>query len=235
LTHQPLGGRRLASRAVGRMFAASCMALLIAGCSSAPGTLTPLASQTVAAASATATATSAATYTATPAVTDTPTSTPSPNPTQKATPVPTPLPPLAVGLCKASQLRLVITLWVTDLTDSYAHVTATNKSSASCNMRGTSEARIADGHGNVIGDAGPSSAKVASSDPVYPLKPGGSINTIVTWGNWCHAAPVQKVFVAMVQPFGLGGFVSQPLGDAPIPTCYASKVKTQVSSEAWLP
>lgn len=229
--------RGLAGGAVGRVFAASCVALLIAGCSSASGTLTTLASQTVATATATATAatTPAASDTATSALTATAMSTTSPNPAQKATSVPTALPPLAVGLCKASQLKLGITLWVTDMTNSYAHVTASNKSSSTCNMRGTSEARIADGHGNVIADAGASSAKVVSSDTIYPLKPGGSINTIVTWSNWCHAAPVQKVFVAMVLPFGLGGFVSKPLGDAPIPTCYASKMKTQVSSEGWTP
>jgi hypothetical protein len=102
-------------------------------------------------------------------------------------------------------------------------------------MRGTSEARIADAHGNIIGDAGSAAARVVSSDPIYPLAPGGSINTIIQWANWCHSAPAQKVFVAMVLPFGLGGFVSKPLGNAPIPTCYASSQKTQVSSEAWLP
>lgn len=226
-----LPGLRLFGRGVPRPLVAACLALLIAGCSTGAGTLTTAGTETEAAATATPTATA----TATPAPTDTPAPTPTAVPTSKPAPVSTPLPPLAVGLCRASQLKLVITIWVSDTTSSYAHVTATNKSSSSCNMRGTSEARIADGHGNIIGDAGASAAKVVSSDPIYPLAPGGSINTIVTWGNWCHTAPAQKIFVAMVQPFGLGGFVSQSLGNAPIPTCLASKSKTQVSSEAWLP
>ncbi|MGD0019749.1 MAG: DUF4232 domain-containing protein [Candidatus Limnocylindrales bacterium] len=216
---------------------AACIALLMAGCATASATPAPAATDTVAAATATPTATPTATATATPAPTDTPAATPTATatPTAKATAATTPLPPLAVGLCKASQLKLVITAWQFDGTYSYAHVTATNKSSSSCNMRGSSEARIADVHGNIIGDAGASAAKVKSTDPIYALAPGGGINTIITWGNWCHAAPAQKVFVAMVQPFGLGGFVSKALGNAPIPTCYSSSMKTQVSSENWLP
>ena len=244
---------RLSARDVSRPLVAASLALLIAGCSAGSSTPAPAATSTVAGASATPAASTVATPASTgtiaasatpaptPAPTDTlaPTDTPAPTstaaPTAKPTPVVTPLPPLAVGLCKASQLKLVITLWEGSTGTSYAHVTATNKSSSSCNMRGSSEARIADAHGNIIGDAGPAAAKVVASDPIYTLAPGGAINTIIQWGNWCHAAPAQKVFVAMVEPFGLGGFVSKPLGNAPIPTCYASSQKTQVSSEAWLP
>jgi hypothetical protein len=222
-------------RSLARLLAAGGTALLIAACSSSSATPLPAPSDTVAAATATPTATATASPTDTPAPTPTATPASAPSASHNHTPVPTPLPPLAVGLCHASQLKLVITLWVNDSTTSYAHVTATNKSSSNCNMRGTSEARIADGHGNIIGDAGASAAKVNSADPVYKLIPGGSVNTIITWGNWCHSKPVQKVFVAMVQPFGLGGFVAKPLGNAPIPTCLLSSQKTQVSSEAWLP
>jgi hypothetical protein len=225
------------------LLTAAFIGLILAACSS---TATPAApSQTVAAATATATssasataepsATATAAATATPAATDTATPSPTAAPTAMPTAVPTALPPLAVGLCKASQLKLTITLWEGSTGTSYAHVTATNRSSVNCNMRGTSEARIADAHGLIIGDAGAAAAKVVASDPVYTLIPGGKINTIITWGNWCHAAPAQKVFVAMVLPFGLGGIVSNPLGNAPIPTCYSSSQKTQVSSEAWLP
>lgn len=222
-----------------RLFVAVCVALLVAGC--AASSVTPPAATDTGAAAAAPTATGTTTPTDTTAPTDTPapvpTDTPAPTPTAPpaATAAPTALPPLAVGLCRASALKLAITLWEGSTGTSYAHVTATNKSSVSCNMRGTSEARIADAHGNIIGDAGSAAARVVSSDPIYPLAPGGSINTIIQWANWCHSAPAQKVFVAMVLPFGLGGFVSKPLGNAPIPTCYASSQKTQVSSEAWLP
>ena len=226
-----------------RLVVAALLAIAIAGCTSSAATSSPGASGTAPASTAPAGATLAPTPTPTAtaaptlAPTPTPTATQVPTPTAAATPThaPTPLPPLAVGLCRGSQLKLVITLWEGSTGTSYAHVTATNKSSSSCNMRGTSEARIADGHGNIIGDAGASAARVVSSDPIYALVPGGSINTIVQWGNWCKSAPAQQVFVAMVQPFGLGGFVSKPLGNGPIPTCYASASKTQVSSEAWLP
>ncbi len=141
-----------------------------------------------------------------------------------------------MGLCTGSQLKLTITAWYPDGGSGvYAHVTATNKSGKSCNMRGTSEARIADGHGLIIGDAGAAAARVQAGDPVYALAPGGEIYTIVKWFNWCKADPPQKVFVAMVQPFGLGAMIAAPLGNAPIPECWLSGQKTQVSSEAWLP
>ena len=218
--------------------AAACIALLVGACSAAATPGQTVAGDT-ASASASPTATVAPTDTptptATPAPTDTPTPTPIPTPTPKPTPKVTPLPALAIGLCKANQLKLTITSWQNDGTTSYAHVTAQNVSSASCNMRGTSEAVILDGHGSSIASAGSSAAKVSVSDPTYPLNPGDSINTIVTWGNWCKSAPAQKVTVEMVQPFGLGGFKAKANGNAPIPTCLASNQKSQVSSEAWLP
>jgi hypothetical protein len=193
---------------------------------------TPPASETVAA----ATVTPSPEATATPTATPTPTITPTPTPTAKPTPVATPLPPLAVGLCTGSQLKLTITAWYPDGGSGvYAHLTAKNKSSKSCNMRGSSEARIADGNGLIIGDAGAAAAKVSASDPVYALAPGDSVNTIVRWFNWCKADPPQKVFVAMVQPFGLGAMIAAPLGNAPIPECWLTGQKTQVSSESWLP
>jgi hypothetical protein len=215
-----------------RPIAAACIALLVAGCTSGTASPTPAATSTVAA----ATATPVATETPSPALTPAPTPTAAPSATANPTPVPTPLPPLAVGLCKSSQLKLIITSWIGDGTaDSYAHVTAINKSSASCNMRGSSEARIVDGRGYIIADAGHAAAKASSSDTLYKLTPGGKINTILDWANWCKAKPAQKVFVAMVEPFGLGGFVSDTLGDAPIPFCYSKTQPTTVKSEAWLP
>jgi hypothetical protein len=207
---------------------AATAVVALAACTSAGATGTPTATQTVAEATAAPTET--------PSPTPSPTSSPSPSPTVKPTKAPTPLPSLAIGLCTASQLKLTITAWYPDGGSGvYAHVTATNKSSKSCNMRGSSEARIVDGHGKIIGDAGSSAAKVSSSDPIYPLAPGAGINTIVQWFNWCKAAPAQKVTVAMVEPFGLGGFVAKAIGNAPIPQCWLSGQKTQVSSEAWLP
>ena len=219
-------------------------AIAIAGCSSSAATPTaaPTATPTVA---ATATPTVAATATPTPAPTDTPTPTPAPTqtpapatatpPVAKATP--TPLPPLAIGLCTGAQLKLTITLWVGDpgAGTVYAHVTATNVSSAGCSMRGSSEAQILNGSGVVIASAGSAAAKVSSSDPVYTVAPNGTINAITQWGNWCKAAPSQQIRVAMVEPFGLGRIVAGPIGVAPVPTCYASTSATAVSSDAWLP
>jgi hypothetical protein len=178
-----------------------------------------------AAPTATATATMAPTAAPTAAPTNAPTAKPKPTPTQN---------PLAIGLCPAAQLQLTITSWQNS-GDSYAHVTATNVSSATCNMRGSSRAQILDGHHNVIADAGASAAKVSSSDPVYPLAPNGTINTIVDWGNWCKSAPAQNVSVQMVLAFGLGTIRAPAIGPAPIPSCYVSSQKTSLSSEAWLP
>jgi hypothetical protein len=87
----------------------------------------------------------------------------------------------------------------------------------------------------VIADAGSGAAQVKSGDPVYPLAPNGTINTIVQWGNWCKLAPAQNLKVAMVEPFGLGRIVAPANGLASVPTCYSSGTATMVSSEAWLP
>jgi hypothetical protein len=180
------------------------------------------------------------TPTVAPTAAPTPTKAPTPKPTAKPTPKPTAkptptLPPIAIGLCIGKQLKLENNAWHGDTGTSYANVTATNVSSASCNMRGSSRAQVVDGKGKVIGDAGSAAAKVTTSDPVYTLPPNGQINTIIQWGNWCKAAPAQKVTVQMVLAFGLGTIKAPAIGDAPIPVCYVNTQGTQVSSEAWLP
>jgi hypothetical protein len=218
------------------------LSLAIAACSSAAASPATGPTETATASTATLVATSAATSLATP--TDTPAPTPTLAPTPKPTPAPTaappkptptPLPALAIGLCTGAQLSLSITLWTNDGSISYAHITATNVSSGSCNMRGTPQTQILDGHGSVIGDAGAGGGEVQTSDPVYTLAPNGTINDIVTWGNWCKAAPAQNVRVAVVMPFGLGRIAAPALGAPTIPTCYASGQGTSVSAEQWLP
>ena len=236
----PTASPRAAFIATRRIVLAALLVGVVAACSGTAGA----PSQSVA--GSTATTPAAATPTAPPAATPTAFQTMSPaatsaiptptaGPTAKPTPNVTPLPVLAQGLCRGSQLSLTITSWQFDGTSAYAHVTATNKSSASCDMRGFSEARIADAHGKIIGDAGSDAASVRNTDPLYTLNHGDGINTIVTWTNWCKSAPAQKVFVAMVEPFGLGSMIAKANGDAPIPICLASNQRTSVSSEAWLP
>lgn len=246
LTSEPTGG--LSHRAVPtwrRLAIAVGLVVAVAGCTASAATSSAAPASSVAGATAAAVATAMSTATPTPTPTAMPTATPTPTaaptatptPTPKAVATPTPLPALAIGLCTGAQLHLTIAYWIGDpgAGTVYAHVTATNVSSASCNMRGTSEAQILNGSGTVIADAGSGAAKVKSSDPVYTLAPSGTINTIISWGNWCKAAPSQKIKVAMVQPFGLGRIVAPNIGNAPVPTCYASGSSTVVSSEAWLP
>jgi hypothetical protein len=189
------------------------------------------------AATTTPTPTDTPTPIATATPTDTPTATATPSPTATPKPTPTPLPPLAVGLCTAAQLHLAIEYWIGDpgAGTVYAHMMATNVSSASCNMRGTSRAQILNGSGIIIADAGSSAAKVSSSDPIYTLPHNGVIRTITQWGNWCKAAPSGNIRVAMVEPFGLGTVIAAANGAGKVPTCYASGSATVVSSEAWLP
>ena len=219
-----------------RIAVAAVMAVAVAGCGSSAVTPfpAPTASPT-ASATATSTATPTMTDTPTTASTDTPTAAPTVTPTAAPKVTPTPLPALAIGLCTGAQLKLSIAYWIGDpgAGTVYAHLTATNVSSASCNMRGTSQAEILNSGGTIIATAG--AAKVSSSDPVYTIAPNGTINTITQWGNWCKAAPSQNIKVAMVEPFGLGRIVAPANGVAPVPTCYASGSATVVSSEAWLP
>jgi hypothetical protein len=224
-----------------RIAVAAVVAVAVAGCSSSAITPVPAPSSTVAGETATPsvtpTPTPTPTPTATPTPTDTPTPTPTPTPTAAPKATPTPLPPLAVGLCKGSQLKLGIEYWIGDpgAGTVYAHMIATNTSSTSCNMRGSSRAQILNSGNTIIADAGSSAAKVSSSDPVYTLAHNGVIRTITQWGNWCKAAPSQNIKVAMVEPFGLGTIIAPANGVAPVPTCYASGSATVVSSEAWLP
>ena len=226
-----------------RIAVAAVVAVAVAGCGSSAITPVPPPTSTVAAETAmpTVAVTPTATITATPVVTptaaDTPTAAPSSSPTAAPKATPTPLPALAIGLCTGAQLKLSIAYWIGDPGAGivYAHLTATNASSASCNMRGTSQAQILNSGGTVIASASSGAAKVSSSDPVYKLAPNGTINTITQWGNWCKGAPSQNIKVAMVEPFGLGRIVAAANGVAPVPTCYASASATVVSSEAWLP
>ena len=221
---------------------AGSIALVVAGCSTAAATPsvaptvspdasvppTPLVIYVTPTPAPTPTDTPAATPTAPPVVTAAPTALP-------AKPTPTPLPALAIGLCKGVQLSLSITSWVGDpgANPIYAHVTATNISSASCNIRGSSEAQILNAAGSVIADAGSAAAAVKNTDPVYALAPNGTVNTIVQWGNWCKSPPTQNLKGAMVEPFGLGRVVAPANGVGSVPTC--SGGATTVSSEAWLP
>jgi hypothetical protein len=235
-------GPRLHLAAASRGLALAIVAAIgIAGCSSSAATPTPAPTPTVAPATATPAATATATATPASVATDTPTPAPTAAPAT-ATPVvpkatPTPLPPLAIGLCTGAQLKLTISTWVADPGTGivYAHLVATNVSSASCTMRGTSEAQILNGSGVVIASAGSAAAKVSLSDPAYPVAPNGVINTITQWKNWCKSAPSQQIRVAMAEPFGLGRVVAAPIGVAPVPTCYANGSATVVSSEPWLP
>ncbi|MFI5260151.1 MAG: DUF4232 domain-containing protein [Candidatus Limnocylindrales bacterium] len=218
------------------------VALAVAGCSSAAPTPIFASTSAVAGDTSTPTSTPAPTDTATPAPTAVPTATPTPTPpptrAPTPTPTPTPLPALAIGLCTGAQLQLTFNPspdWEGSSGVSYAHITATNVSSGSCNMRGTPRTQVVDGGGRVIADSGNAGAEISTGDPVYPLAPNGTINDIVTWSNWCKSTPSQKVTVAAVLPFGLGRLVAKPLNPAPIPTCYASGTASTVSAEAWLP
>jgi hypothetical protein len=147
----------------------------------------------------------------------------------------TPLPPLAIGLCIGAQLKLQIGSWQNDGSISYAHIQAKNISSASCSMRGKPRTQIVNGHGTIIADAGAAGGSVSASDPVYTLAPNGIIYDIVTWGNWCKAAPAQNLTVAVVLPFGLGRIAANQIGAAPVPSCYSSGTGQTLSAEHWLP
>jgi hypothetical protein len=153
---------------------------------------------------------------------------------------PTPLPALAIGLCTGAQLKLTINIWVSDNTGdpSYPHLTATNVSSATCNMRGTPRTQILDSHGAVVADSGSGGSEIKTTDPVYPLAPNGQINTIVTWSNWCKSAkPSQPYAAAAVLPFGLGRIAAKPWTSTTTwwPGCFSSGTATTVSAEAWTP
>lgn len=216
------------------------LAAVIGGCSSSAATSSP----TSAVAGATATpalspsaATSpTATATATPTVA--PTTAPKPTPSPKPAPKVTPLPALAIGLCKAAQLKLTILYWVPSTTGTqpaYPHITATNVSSASCNMRGKPRTQILDASGHVLADTGNGGAEISTGDPVYTLAPNGVIYSTLEWDNWCKSAPKQNLTVAAYIPFGLGRFVAKSNGVAPLPNCASTGSPTALFSDSWAP
>jgi Protein of unknown function (DUF4232) len=222
-----------------RLSLASGLALAVAACT---GTATPTPIASVAGATATPSASAApsatavASATATPAATPTPTPTPTAPSTPKPTPKVTPLPPLAIGLCTGAQLKLTLDYWIgSSGNPSYAHVHATNVSSASCNMRGTPRSQVVDGHGHAIVDSGNGGSEVKTTDTVYTLAPNGVIYDILEWDNWCKSSPTQKVTVGVYLPFGLGHLVAKANGNAPIAYCSSSSSKSTVLAEKWLP
>ncbi|MGA3029700.1 MAG: DUF4232 domain-containing protein [Candidatus Limnocylindrales bacterium] len=250
-TLTPAAPSGLGSAAIGsrrRLATAVCLAVAIAaaGCTASGATPTPLPMSSVAGTTATPTLTPVPTVADTPTPTptaiptDTPAPTPAPTPTpHPATPAPTPtpLPALAIGLCTGAELQISLTLWEGDgSADTYGHITATNVSSASCNMRGTPRTQIVDGTGKVIADSGTAGSEISTGDPVYPLAPNGAVNTIVDWGNWCKADPSQPMVVAAVMPFGLGRIVAKPISPDPKhPICYSPSTVTTVGAETWTP
>ena len=220
------------------------LAAVVAGCATSTGTPGASPISSVAGATATAISSPTATSTAVAAATDTstptdqPTSTPTATPkaTPKPTPKPTPLPPLAIGLCKGSQLKLTLQYWVgSSGNPSYAHLSATNVSSGACTMRGTPRSQIIDGSGHVIADSGNGGSEIKTSDTPYAMAPNDVIYVIFTWSNWCKTAPKQKASAAVVMPFGLGRMVAKANGNAPIPNCSSSGHSTSVSAMQWAP
>ena len=158
------------------------LAAVIGGCSSAAATSSPTA--VVAGATATPTASPTAVASPTPTDTPTPAATPAatPTPAPKATPKATPLPPLGVGLCKSSQLKLTIDYWVgSSGNPTYPHISVKNISSASCNMRGRPRAQIIDGSGKVIVDSGNGGIEISTGDPIQALAPGGVSYNFFDW------------------------------------------------------
>jgi hypothetical protein len=222
------------------LFAGAALALIVAGCSASSATFPPVptgsgvagASETATAAATADASVAAATATATATQAATPSPTAAPTATAVPTKAPATLPPLAVGLCTQSQLKLTIDYWIGDgSAGAYAHVHVTNTSSRSCNMRGTPQSRIVNAGNIIIVDSG--AVGVTSADPIVVLAPGAKSYNILQWNNWCKAAPSQNVKVAVVLPFGLGALLAGANGPAPIPSCYASGSKSTVSAEDW--
>ena len=213
----------------GIAFGLSLAGVLAACSATATPAATPLSSVAGATATASATPTPAASVAPTPAATDTAT----PSATATPTPKPTPLPPLAIGLCTGSQLKLTLDYWIgSSGTDTYAHVHLTNVSSASCNMRGSPRSQIVSGSGSILVDGG---GEIKTGDPVYTLAPDGSVYDTIVWHNWCKSAPKQKLTVAVYIPFGLGRLKAKANGNAPIAYCFSASSKTTVDGQAWMP
>jgi hypothetical protein len=231
-TGRPASGLPLVWR---RLALAVGLSMAVAACT---GTATPTPIASVAGATATPTLSAApsTTASASPTATSSPTATPTSVATAKPTPKVTPLPPLAIGLCRAYQLKITLDYWIgSSGSPSYAHIHATNISSANCNMRGSPRSQVVDGNGHVIVDSGNGGSEIKTSDPIYTVAPGGVIYDTLVWDNWCKSSPKQKVTVAVDIPFGLGRLQAKANGNAPIAYCSSSSSKSTVIGQAWAP
>jgi hypothetical protein len=203
---------RLHARPIGRLAAVGCLAMLVVACGSngsGPTPSPPSQSPTLA-------------PTATSSASSPPTTSPSRN-------------PIAAGMCRAGQLAVAITYWEGNTGSPIAHVTATNISPASCDMRGLPDAQMIDGNGAIIADPGAGSASATPADPALTLQPGESAQTTVTWSNYCQMVqPVQNVTVAFVLPLGLGRVVATTTARAQVPDCQGTaETPLRVTVQPW--
>jgi hypothetical protein len=190
------------------------VALVLVGCTGAPGTsvasLAPTASPAP-----------------TPSASVEPTSSPTPTPTQSPTPTPKPTP---IGACDTNNLAARITMWEGAAGSRIGHVELTNTGTGACTIRTLERPQLVDGHGSVlINGTDPTSTKTIA------VGPGDVLKTLVDDANYCGPDPAPPVSIAFVFASG-SRIVASPLSpsDDTVPPCNGNPGSAgEITMHAW--
>ena len=147
---------------------------------------------------------------------------PSAAPSAKAVAHPSPT-PKPIAACLASQLTAKVTGWQGAAGSQIASVTVTNTSANVCNLQGTPEIELLDGHGNILIDSqtsGPDGLPhVAKGAPAFHLAHDGFVKTLVKDDDYCGATPALPTTVAFVLPSNGGRLVAAKGPGGTVPQC----------------
>ena len=121
---------------------------------------------------------------------------------------------LPLGPCVAGQLSASMSPWDAGLGSRFNTVTLRNVGVIQCWLQGTPQAQLIDGTGRVLLDSARAGAgglpHVGPHDPRVVIAAGASARIDVRTSNYCGAAPVAPVRIALVLPSGGGRVLAAP-------------------------
>jgi hypothetical protein len=120
-----------------------------------------------------------------------------------------------------------VTGWEGAMGSQIATVLLTNKSSSTCQLRGTPRLQLLDKAGHVLIDSKTAGASglphVAPGDKTFKLAPSSSVTTMVQVSNYCGATnPVLPTTIAFYLPNATGRLVAAADSGGGVPPCNGS-------------
>jgi len=121
---------------------------------------------------------------------------------------------LPLGPCVAGQLSASMSAWDAGLGSRFNTVTLKNVGVIPCWLKGTPQAQLIDGTGRALLDSARAGVgglpHVGPHDPRVVVAAGASARIDVRTSNYCGAAPVAPVRIALALPSGGGRVVAAP-------------------------